>query len=152
MTSFTTSPNGVLAYRPRSNLARLVWIDRSGREVGTVGVPADYLRLRTSSDGRRALIDRARPGIGTYDLWEFDLARGVETRLTSDPGSEVGGVWLPDGSAVIFSADRGGPPHLFRKDRATGVEHELLAVVPEIVADEQPLTVVLNWTAELLKR
>jgi Tol biopolymer transport system component len=65
-------------------------------------------------------------GKGTADLYVSDLRRHVEERLTSDPGNEVGGVWLPGGRAVAFAADRGGPPHLFRKDLMTGAEDELL--------------------------
>jgi Tol biopolymer transport system component len=67
-----------------------------------------------------------QPGTGTADLFVADLRRRVEDRLTSDPGNEVGGVWLSGGRAVAFAADRGGPPHLFRKDLATGIEDELL--------------------------
>ena len=64
----------------------------------------------------------------TYDLWISDLHRGIETRLTSDPGNELGGVWLPGGRTVVFASDRDGrrPPHLFRKDLVTGSVDELL--------------------------
>ncbi|HEX2798141.1 MAG TPA: hypothetical protein VHQ44_00570, partial [Thermoanaerobaculia bacterium] len=76
--------------------------------------------------------------------WTLDLGRGTENRLTSDPGTEIAGAWLPDQSAVIFSASRGGPPHLFRKDLATGVEEELLPVhalqfLPEVSPDGKTL-------------
>ena len=36
--AFTASPNGVLAYASSSDRSRLAWIDRSGRELGSVGV------------------------------------------------------------------------------------------------------------------
>ena len=127
---FTTSPNGVLAYESAGDRARLAWIDRSGRELGSVGATANNNRVRISPDGQRALFDRGQPGIGSLDLWTADLARGIETRLTSDPQSDIAGAWTPDGSAVVFSAARGGPPHLFRKDLATGVEEELLPAGP----------------------
>jgi len=63
--------------------------------------------------------------LGLADLWMTDLARGVETRLTTDPHGGVG-VWLPHGRGVIFTAERDGPPHLFYKDLETGREIELL--------------------------
>ena len=124
--AFTASPNGVLAYASSSDRSRLAWIDRSGRELGSVGAPADNNRVRISPDGRRVLFDRRQPGVGSLDLWAVDLGHQTETRLTSDPGTEVAGAWLPDESAVIFSAPRGGSPHLFRRDLGTGVEEELL--------------------------
>ena len=137
--AFTASPNGVLAYESSNDRARLAWIDRSGRELGSVGVPADNHRVRISPDGRRALFDRRQPGLGSLDLWTVDLGHETETRLTSDPQSEIAGAWLPDQSAVIFSAARGGPPHLFRKDLATGMEKELLPAGPlQFVQDVSP--------------
>jgi Tol biopolymer transport system component len=126
--TFAASRSGVLAYASESDRARLVWFDRSGRELGDAGAPSNYSRLRLSPDDREVLFDRAQPGTGTFDLWSLDLARGIETRLTSDPGTEIGPLWLPGGKSLAFSAARGGAPHLFRKNLVTGAEEEL---VPE---------------------
>ena len=83
---FTTSRTGTIAYHSHANVARLVWVDRTGKEVGTVGAPGNYLNVRLSPDGGTVLFERTKPGIGTWDLWTTDLARGVETRLTVGPG------------------------------------------------------------------
>lgn len=110
--AFAVSRSGVLAYQPRGDSSRLVWVDASG-SAGRVVSSGDLLGLRLSPDGKRALFSRATPGFGTYDLWYVDLNRGAEWRLTSDPTSEIGGQWLPDGGGVVFSAERQGSPHLF---------------------------------------
>ena len=125
---FTTSRNGTIAYHSYANVARLVWVDRTGKEVGTVGAPGDYLNVRLSPDGGTVLFERTKPGIGTWDLWTIDLARGVETRLTSDPGSEAFPVWLPDGRAILFADERysTGNLNLARKRLDTAVEEPLL--------------------------
>jgi Tol biopolymer transport system component/predicted Ser/Thr protein kinase len=124
---FSTSRNGILAYQSHSNRARLVWVDRSGREIATVGASADFVRMNLSPDGREVAVDRGDPRPGTFHLWAYDLERSVETRLTSGRGNEFGPVWLPDGSAVVYSgADTSGTAHLFSKDLATGAEKELL--------------------------
>jgi eukaryotic-like serine/threonine-protein kinase len=125
-TNFSASRTGALVYQPHTDLFQLVWFDRSGRDVGRIDAQGDYLRARISPEGRRILFHKADPKLGTSDLWLTDIARGVETRLTSDPSSEVSGAWLPDGHGVIFAAERGGPPHLFYKDVETGAERELL--------------------------
>jgi len=125
-TSFSASRTGALVYQPHADLFQLVWFDRSGTEVGRLDPQGDYLRARISPEGRRILFHRVDPKLGTTDLWVTDLARRVEMRLTSDPSSEVSGVWLPDGRRVIFAAERDGPPHLFQKDLETGTETELL--------------------------
>ena len=124
---FTVSRNGNVVYQPQQT-QRMMWIDRAGKELESVGTPGeDYGRLRLSTDGAQLLFGRLQAGTGSFDLWTFDLRRGVEARLTSDPGNETGGVWLPGGRAVAFAADRGTPPpHVFRKDLVTGAEEEWL--------------------------
>jgi len=117
----------VVAYQPQQ-LQRMIWLDRTGKEIAAVAPPAqDYGRLRLSPDGHNLLFSRMQVGEGSHDLWKLDLRRDVEDRLTSDPGSDLGSVWLPGGRAVAFSADRGTPPpHLFRKDLTTGEEEQWL--------------------------
>jgi len=126
--SFTTSRNGTLAYQSRGNLTRLMWVDRAGTELDPLGPVGFYQRARISPDGKSVVFDRREPRLGTGDMWVTDLVRGVETRLTSDPGSESSFAWLPMSNALVFNADRGGPPHLFRKDLQTGKEDELTPV------------------------
>jgi eukaryotic-like serine/threonine-protein kinase len=125
---FTTSRNGTIAYHSYANIARLVWEDRSGKEVGTVGAAGNYLNVRLSPDGGRVVFDRTKPGIGTWDLWTIDLARGIETRLTSGPGSEAFPVWMPDGRAVLFADEKysTGNLNLARKRLDTAIEEPLL--------------------------
>ncbi|HKC23980.1 MAG TPA: protein kinase, partial [Thermoanaerobaculia bacterium] len=103
--AFATSRTGTLAYAPRGNLTRLVWFDRSGKMLGEVGAAdaGETISLAISPDGRNAVFDRTRADLGTYDIWMIDLARGVETRLTSDPNTEFDPVWLPDGKHVVYS-------------------------------------------------
>jgi Tol biopolymer transport system component len=125
---FTTSRTGTIAYHSYANVARLVWVDRTGKEVGTVGAPGDYLNVRLSPDGGTVLFDRTKPGIGTWDLWTIDLARGVETRLTSGPGSEAYPVWLPDGRSILFTDEKYSTRNLnlARKRLDTAIEEPLL--------------------------
>jgi Tol biopolymer transport system component len=127
---FTTSRNGTIAYHSYANVARLVWVDRSGKEVGTVGAPGDYLNVRLSPDGGTVLFDRTKPGIGTWDVWTTDLTRGVETRLTSDPGSEAFPVWMPDARAILFADESHSNTtlNLARKRLDTGGEGQLLPI------------------------
>jgi Tol biopolymer transport system component len=124
---FTVSRNGNVAYQPQQT-QRVIWTDRAGKELEAVGPPGeDYGGLRLSPDGGALLFNRMQAGTGAFDLWTVDLRRGVETRLTSDPGNEMDGVWLSGGRAVAFAADRGEPPpHLFRKDLVTGADEEWL--------------------------
>ena len=60
--------------------------------------------------------------------WSTDLARGVETRLTSGPGSEAYPVWLPDGGGILFADEKysTGNLDLARKRLDTAIEEPLL--------------------------
>jgi Tol biopolymer transport system component len=124
--SFATSRGGTLAFQPQDDVHRLVWFDRSGRELGAISVPAKHHDVRVSRDGRPVLFDRAVGDLGTFDVWSYDVGRSVETRVTSSPDSEFSPIWLPGGKSVLFSAVRGSNPRLVRRDLATGREETLL--------------------------
>ena len=66
---------------------QLNWFDRTGKIVGTIGERADYGDVEISPDGTRATVSELDPGTGR-DMWIFDLARGLPTRLTTDPADE----------------------------------------------------------------
>jgi Tol biopolymer transport system component len=126
--AFALSRSGTLAYQSQEDVKRLVWFDRTGRRLATVGPPGRYLNVRISPDGRRAIFDRARESTGTLDVWSIDLERGTETPITSEPNSEFSAVLLPGEKSIAYSASRGRGPRLLRRDLATGRDEEL---VPE---------------------
>jgi len=41
--------------------------------------------------------------LGNYDIWLYDMARGLPTRFTSDPAGEYWSVWSKDGKSIIFA-------------------------------------------------
>ena len=86
---------------PGDPMARLLWVDRQGTTVGTLGDPGRYWTLRLTPDGARAIVN---PG---PDLW---LLRpdGRHTRLTTG-GKQVQSdlpVWNHDGSELVFQQKR----------------------------------------------
>ena len=118
---FSTSRGGVVAYQSHSDVAHLAWFDRAGTETAIATMPpGSYLDLRMSADGREVLLPRGQRGNGTYDLWRLDLRRGVDERLTSDPGNEIAGLWVPGRPAIVYA--RGTPPHMVIRDESTGAE------------------------------
>ena len=66
--------------------------------------------------------------MGTFDVWSFDIERGVESPVTSDPDTEFGAVALGDGKTIVYSANRGGAPQLFRRSLENGREEQLTDV------------------------
>jgi eukaryotic-like serine/threonine-protein kinase len=109
----------MLAYTEGNSPGRLVWVDRSGKELGAIRGPDSYASPRLSPDGKRVAFSLVDPRLGTRDLWIQDLERDVATRVNFGPASEDRPVWAPDGRRIYFSADPGAHmPDLYQLDLA----------------------------------
>ena len=102
----------LLVYQAGPIEERLTWLDRKGVEQGTVGPLKDYVDLRLSPDGRLLAMSARDRRLGTSDIFVNELDRDLTRPLTSDRGTENGPIWSPDNKAVVFAADRHGPPNL----------------------------------------
>ena len=122
--SFSVSDNGVLSYQQFTLLnSQLVWRDRSGKLLGTVGEPGGYSHVALSPDEKWVAVTR-REG-STADIWLLELSTGILSRFTSDPSADILPTWSPDGRRLAFASRRGGPHNLFQKS-VGGTEAELL--------------------------
>jgi serine/threonine protein kinase/Tol biopolymer transport system component len=117
---FSVSQEGVLVERHRTLGVRgMGWLDRGGRRIGEVPVPAaSYGDLTLSPDDRQIALTQFSSQ-GSVDVWTIDLARGISNRLTSDLVFCEKPLWSPDGRWVAFSALTAGKRKLYRK-LATG--------------------------------
>jgi Tol biopolymer transport system component len=111
--TFTVSQQGVLVLQTGDSTAGsdLKWYDRLGRSPGTLGDRFPYFGLSMSRDGRQVAvmaIDVRASTAGAPDIWIFDIARGLKSRFTFDPGSDNAPVFTPDGKEIVFSALRKG--------------------------------------------
>ena len=112
---FSASSSGLLAYQTGLAAGRkqLTWFDRTGKPIRTLGDPRPFFSIELSPDGS-SVAASAPDAFGNYDLWLFDVERGVSTRFTTDPGGEYYGVWSPDGRNIILNSTRKGHYDLFR--------------------------------------
>jgi serine/threonine protein kinase/Tol biopolymer transport system component len=136
---FSVSPAGTLVYqRDPAPGYELVWYDRSGKLLGTLGAPADYGDVALSPDGSRALVSIAPASTGVRDLWIFDLARGLRTQFTFDDSHSIRTpIWSPDGRKIAFATERQGHIVLMLKDADGGNEPTILLDDP---FDKEPLS------------
>jgi hypothetical protein len=123
--SFSVSDNGVLAYR-LANDTQLVWFDRHGTSLGSIGPPAQYADPALSPDETRVAVTRVDPRSGTSSIWLFDTARGLGSQFTHEPSSEEMPLWSPDGREIIFSSNSRGMFDLYRKPVVGTVREEPL--------------------------
>lgn len=108
---FAVGGDGTLVYVPgaigsAAEQRTLVWVDRQGQETPIPGVPPrSWASPRLSPDGTRVALDDRD---GELDIWTFDFARQIPTRLTFDSNRERGPVWTPDGRRLAFEGERDG--------------------------------------------
>jgi len=129
-TPFSVSDNGLLAFQAgaASELSHLVWIDRDGRELETVGKPADYRSIALSHDGKRVAAQILDPKTQKADIWSLDLERGTSTRLTFDPADDFSPIWSADDRRVYFTSSRQGRGDIYQKSSSgTGTDEPVLA-------------------------
>jgi Tol biopolymer transport system component len=141
-TGVSVSNTGLLVYQPASGPgSQLVWFDREGRRLGTLGDAADYGDIDLSPDGRRAAVTVLDGTLNTRDIWVFDVARGIRTRLTLDPADDVTPVWSADGTRIVFASNRAGHFDIYEKT-ATGVGNGTLVYKDE--SEKYPTA----WTSD----
>lgn len=130
---FSASQNGVLAYQSGTvrAISQLIWFDRSGRQIATVGAPGDYEDPDLSPDGKRVAINRIDSQFGTTNIWSYEFSQNKPTRFTFSPSFDHHAVWCPDQSTFIFDSQRAGPSDLYKKTIDGTGEDQILLHTPE---------------------
>ncbi|HKW13560.1 MAG TPA: hypothetical protein VJS69_03655, partial [Candidatus Krumholzibacteria bacterium] len=121
------SAAGTLIQREvQQNDTRLVMVDRSGRSLHQIAVPAGvYRQLRFSPDATRLTLTYSKNG-DPDRVWLVDIARGITTRFAFEGSFDVAPVWSPDGTRVIWGSDRPDGRNLYWKNADGSGKEELL--------------------------
>ena len=126
----SVSVDGLLAYQIGAGSAathQLSWYDRGGRELVKAGTAAPMAGFALSADEKNCAVVRLGAGGRTgTDIWLRDMARGVETRFTTNPSRNLLPVWSPDGRRMVFGSVRSGIFSLYIKDTSGSAQEELL--------------------------
>ncbi len=115
--SFSASTNGALAYWEGRSvpLADIVWLDRTGRRVGTLGKPGHYNALSATADMSRIATEQIDLQSNWYVADIVDVERGVSSRVSLNQIDRVNSLtpmMSRDGTRLWFSA----APGIFRAD------------------------------------
>ena len=106
--TFSVSENGVVVFRPQTtSLSRLVWFDREGNRLRSIGKPAEYNGLDLAADGTRILVEVLAPETRMGDVWLLDDSRYTATRITHDSDWEFSVTWSRDDTVILFTTARG---------------------------------------------
>jgi serine/threonine protein kinase len=101
--TISVSDNGILVMRTDDQqTSRLLWLDRTGREIGTLGTTADYWSVNLSPDGQFALAVKHDYLNGQFKIWIASLSNGLlepfsESNHPSSP------FWSRDSKTVYYT-------------------------------------------------
>ena len=115
----------------------LTWLDRTGKVLSTVGDLKAYASsISLSPDGKRVVASH------NGDLWVYEFERGVETRLTFEPGQEFAPFWRGDGSRIVYTTT--SPNALYEKPANGAGSPELFFTAPK----ELGIILASEWTPD----
>jgi eukaryotic-like serine/threonine-protein kinase len=123
---FSVSAEGKLVYSagdPALN-NQLLWYDRNGKVLGTLGQNDHYKTVGISPDGLRVVADTTGGKESTIRILDARGARTLTTLPNGDGGSPT---WAPDGRHIYFTSSANGPQDIYvRAADGSGEETEVL--------------------------
>jgi serine/threonine protein kinase/Tol biopolymer transport system component len=100
--TISVSNTGILVIRTDDQqTSRLVWLDRTGHELGTLGTPTDYWSVALSPDDRFALTIKHDYLSGQFKLWIASLSDGLLEPF-SESNHPACPIWSRDGNTVYY--------------------------------------------------
>ena len=107
--TYSVSTRGTLIYEETtSQNDRAVLFNLAGNAVKPLFDRHVWDSASFSPDGTRIAFDCYDISQKNIDIWTYDMARNVLTRLTFSQAADVLPVWTPNGKQIAFSSNRSG--------------------------------------------
>ena len=127
----TVAADGTLVYLDGSGSGQqqLVWFDRRGERTGEITLGQEVISdFALSPDGWLVAVT-ATENLNS-DVWVYDAAQVVKTRLTTAPQDDFFPVWSPTGEELAFSSTRRGNWDIFLQQADGSGEAKVLLATP----------------------
>jgi Tol biopolymer transport system component/predicted Ser/Thr protein kinase len=95
--------HSVIAYLRAQLPTELKWMDRNGRDLGSLGPPAICSNFRVAPDDSRVIEEITDPRRSTHDLWLLDVKRKALSRITDEAQGAYAAIWDSKRNQVISS-------------------------------------------------
>ncbi|MFI5251683.1 MAG: protein kinase [Bacteroidota bacterium] len=128
----SVSTAGNLIYVPEGLIdlknTALVWMDRQGKSYPLLDSLGSYGGVTVSPDNQKIALNLQA---ANDDIWIYQIARGTLTRLTFGGGNNNFPIWTPDNKYVVYNAEKGKSPNIYRKPWDGSGEEERLTTSDE---------------------
>jgi serine/threonine-protein kinase len=143
--NYGVATDGTLVYLDAGSVADFagwtpVWFDRNGSEEPLGLGPCLCVSPAVSPDGTRVAYDFPTAAQTDSDVWVWSLTQRTNTRLTFEPGFQLGALWSPDSSRIAYTSV--GQGLFVRPADGTGMPEPLLESTGAIAI------IAWAWTAD----
>jgi Tol biopolymer transport system component len=149
---FSASRNGLLAVRyGEDGHTRLSWVDRNGRELGSLASDSDYSNPAIAPDGTQAVVTAIDHGPQpSSSLSRVDLATLQATRITAGSTFDVTPLWSPAGDRFIYLSHRRKGMETYERSALPGGDETRWAPAPSAKAGDVMLRFLMpeSWTRD----
>jgi Tol biopolymer transport system component/predicted Ser/Thr protein kinase len=98
-----SNDHSVIAYLRNQLPTELKWMDRNGRDLGSLGAAAICSNFRLAPDEARVIEEITDPRRSTPDLWLLDVSRKALSRVTDETQGAYSAVWDSNRNEVVSS-------------------------------------------------
>jgi len=122
LASFSVSDAGNLIYQTLSeNSIKLSLVNENGYKKEDVFTKDVRNTARFSPDGNKILYDGFDTDYKNFDVWAYDIKRGITTRFTFTSDIDQWPVWSNDGKNIAYVSNRGKNWNIYiKKTDGTG--------------------------------